>query len=533
VIVSIIAYGFVIAAFAAAIGWLLETALARFGGARRIVWVIAIVAAVVVPPLATALSDPVPAVQSTRANFLPPAVVRAGDIAGSPEKPPVSGAARIADWPLDRVAVAVWIASSTGILGFHLFGAWRLSQRARRWPITRLDAQLISVAPDVGPALFGWWNPRVVFPAWLLAAPAITRDHALAHEREHLAARDPQILAAANFVVALLPWNLPLWWMLRRLRFSMEVDCDARVVRAGADPSDYGLALLFVSERQSRVPLATLALIERASQLERRIRIMVDTPRHRALVAGLCLAFAGTCAIAAAQFEPPARIDTAPLKLPPSGSASLRVGQSVERLVRKEYPELLRGEWQGAPVIVVLMNDDFTIAKWARVDKPDLEAPVGTADFAALGIAEKDVPYAAISGISLPDRKDRMFMALFTERPARRGERFISKLFPDTREIDRSLFERYFDATARTAIPEGENPWVLLDRNGQVLRSGQEKVDSSSFRESLQARFGGIHANEITVSPVTTGDGAYVKDLGGRDVQLVSVWLAPDSPPLR
>jgi beta-lactamase regulating signal transducer with metallopeptidase domain len=530
-IASFIFYAIAIAALVAAIGWLLETALARFGGARRLVWIVAISAAVVVPPLATMLREPVPVVQSAGVTFAPAAMVQAGELAGLSAKAPTLRDARRSAWPLDTWAVGAWAAASLGILGFHLLGAWRLSQRARRWPMTRLGEQTISVAPDVGPALYGWWDPRVVFPAWLLAAPAATRDYALAHERQHLAARDPQILAAATFILALLPWNLPLWWMLRRLRFSMEVDCDARVVRAGADPADYGLALLFVSERQSRAPMATLALIERASQLERRIRIMVDTPRHRALVAGLCIAFAGTCALAAAQLEAPARIDTTPLKLPPSGASALRVGQSVENLVKREYPELLRGQWEGAPVVVVLMNEDFNIEKWARIEKPDLEAPVGTADFAAIGIAERDVPYAAITGISLPDRPDRIFMALYTEKPARHGERFISKIFPDTRAIDRSLFERYFDATARSAIPAGESPWVLLDRGGKVLRTGQEKVDSSTFRETLQTRFGGIHASEQTVTPITTSDGEYVKDLAGQDVQLVSIWLAPDSPP--
>jgi hypothetical protein len=302
------------------------------------------------------------------------------------------------------------------------------------------------------------------------------------------------------------------------------------VVRAGADASDYGLALLFVSERQSRAPLATLALIERASQLERRIRIMVDTPRHRALVAGLCIVFAGTCAFAAAQLDAPARIDSTPLKPPPTGSASLRVGQSVERLVQREYPELLKGEWKAAPVIVVLMNDDFTIAKWARIEKPDSEAPVGTADFAAIGIAESDVPYAAVTAMEVPNQKDRLFTALYTERPAKRGEHFVSKLFPDTRGVDREIFERYFDATARSAIPAGENPWVLLDRGGRVLHSGQEALGPSDLRETLQKRFSGIHTREITFTPVINANGAYVKNLGGSDVNLVSVWLAPDSP---
>ena len=81
--------------------------------------------------------------------------------------------------------------------------------------------------------MYGWWRPRIVFPDWLIAAPVATQTFALEHERQHLAVRDPQVLAGATLLFALVPWNLPLLWMLRRLRFAMEVDCDARVVRAG------------------------------------------------------------------------------------------------------------------------------------------------------------------------------------------------------------------------------------------------------------------------------------------------------------
>ena len=37
--------------------------------------------------------------------------------------------------------------------------------------------------------------------------------------------------------VVLMPWNLPLWWQWRRLRFAIEVDCDARVLASGRIPT--------------------------------------------------------------------------------------------------------------------------------------------------------------------------------------------------------------------------------------------------------------------------------------------------------
>jgi hypothetical protein len=98
-------------------------------------------------------------------------------------------------------------------------------------------------------------------------------------------ARDPQILTTATLLFALFPWNAPLAWMLRRLRFAMEVDCDARVVRGGADPASYGEALLYVSQRQAPAPATSIALIERPSQLERRINLMFASPKVSALIA--------------------------------------------------------------------------------------------------------------------------------------------------------------------------------------------------------------------------------------------------------
>jgi beta-lactamase regulating signal transducer with metallopeptidase domain len=529
-IVSFMLYSIVLGAFVAAIAWLLERALGSFGRARRNIWIVAIVAVFVLPPLATVLQAPVtPAPARLEAA---PAVLFVGRASASLKAAPALRAARIADWPLDTIAAVAWISGAMFVLAFYFANALRLSRRARAWRASNLDTCAISVAPDIGPALYGWWRPRIVFPAWLLAAPAALQRLALAHEREHLAVRDPQILAAATLLAALLPWNAALWWMLRRLRFSMEVDCDARVLRGGADPSDYGLALLFVSERQARSPIATIALIERRSQLERRINIMVDSPRHRVFVAGLCIALAGTCALAATQIEAPARIKTPLLKPAPTGGPGMRVGQSIERLLQAQYPELIAGNFEGTPVIVALFNDDFSIAKATTkiLAQPAREVSVEASIFETLGIAAADVPYHGETWIQLPQKTDKLILAAYTERPAKPGERFVSRLFPDTRVVDRQLFERYFDMPSQRGVPAGDSPWVLLDREGKVLRSGLESVDTTNFREVLGKRFGGIRAQEITVTPVVDGNAIPLHDVAGKELNLVSVWLSPDSP---
>jgi beta-lactamase regulating signal transducer with metallopeptidase domain len=85
---------------------------------------------------------------------------------------------------------------------------------------------------DVGPAVVGLIRPRIAVPGWLLDSPSATQQLVIADEQAHLVGNDVQLFTCALFLLALMPWNLPLWWQLRRLRRAIEVDCDARVLRA-------------------------------------------------------------------------------------------------------------------------------------------------------------------------------------------------------------------------------------------------------------------------------------------------------------
>jgi beta-lactamase regulating signal transducer with metallopeptidase domain len=530
VIASFVAYALVVGVFGAGVAWLVERGLARFGLARRGVWIAAIVLAVALPPAAILSQSPVRLEPATPVNSAPVALVRAGQVASSLRAAPELREARLGGLDLDTIVAVAWLLASTSVLAFHALGAWRLHRRSRDWQPMRVAAQAVCVAPDIGPALYGWWRPRVVFPAWLLEAPVATQRFALAHEREHQRARDPQTLAAATLLTALLPWNLPLHWMLRRLRFAMEVDCDARVLRAGADASDYGLALLFVSERQSRSPLGTLALIERPSQLERRIDIMVNSPRHRALVAGVCLALAGTCVFAAAQVAPPARIDTTPVKPPPGGANALQLGYAFEQHILKRYSGLFDEDVGGTPVVIMLVNGDKTVAKSAQIlaREPIQNIKADEAMFEAIGMDREEVPYMGAMGMQSPSNPDRKVLVIYTE-PRVPGEKFFPKLAPDTRAVDRNLYREYFGDAVKSGVAGGARPWVLLDRQGRVIRSGVEAVNPKDLNDMLERRFAGIQTQEITLTPVVDDRNEPQLDQAGKPLQLFSVWLAPDS----
>jgi hypothetical protein len=117
----------------------------------------------------------------------------------------------------------------------------------------------------------------------------------VAHEREHLAAGDPWLLAAALGALVLVPWNAPLWWIVRRLRHAIELDCDRRVLRRCVQTRAYGALLLKVSQGPAPgFAVVTPMLGEPVSYLERRIRAMTPRmPRHPRLLAGAAGAATG------------------------------------------------------------------------------------------------------------------------------------------------------------------------------------------------------------------------------------------------
>jgi TonB family protein len=163
----------------------------------------------------------------------------------------------------------------------------------------------VLLSHEVGPAVVGVVRPAIVVPRWTLAWAEPMQRLVVRHEGEHIRARDPLLILAATVAAALIPWNLALWFQLRRLRLAVEVDCDARTLRGGGDVATYGDLLLRVGARGSATALAAAAFAEPRSFLERRIRAMTDrTPRNRAARAAACAVL--TLGVAATGYALPA-----------------------------------------------------------------------------------------------------------------------------------------------------------------------------------------------------------------------------------
>jgi BlaR1 peptidase M56 len=258
-----------------------------------------------------------------------------------------------AEWSwadLDRPLALLWGALSLGLLAFGTAGALRLRDLRRGWRGMTLDGTPVLVSSGLGPAVVGVLRSQLVVPAWALDLDPRGRELVLAHEREHVRAGDPRLLAAGAVLLLLMPWNLPLWWQWRRLRLAVEMDCDARVLRRHPDRERYGRLLLEVSRRAARSLVPVAAFHEPMSLLERRIRaIAAGTPRrllwHGLVSVGATVLF---IVVACEAPRPVGVADVASGNVAPStrGVVDSLIAEELRPLIRENldryYPGLLR-----------------------------------------------------------------------------------------------------------------------------------------------------------------------------------------------
>ena len=359
-------YATVVAGIIGIAAAILERASAGTLRQRRGIWVTALVASAAVPAWA--------ALEPLRERSSPP-VGRSGGAAGAPRAVTTDGwiATRLAQVAerTDTTAIAsydstlalTWLAVAALALAGYGIGTWSLASRRRGWRVATVDGHDVLVSATVGPAVIGTIRPRIVVPEWALGLSPAERALMLEHERQHIAARDPLLLHGAAMVALLMPWNVMAWWLTRRLRLAVELDCDARVLSRGGDVRAYGTLLLDVCSRRVRggPPLAP-ALFARTSSLTRRILAMhpgrVTYPRMRAAL-GVVVVLAAT--VVACEMP-------SPEMLAPDGKdlASTRVFGTIvaatadtgiaylQKTVAERFPDVARGD--GGPTILYIVK---------------------------------------------------------------------------------------------------------------------------------------------------------------------------------
>ena len=420
-------YSTIVAAVLGVAAALVEKTASPIMRNRRWIWVAAVVLSAGLPIAVAGLELGRPAASSARlvrpqqpaANALVtetgPLASRLAELLAAADS---RGLAR-----LDRPFAIGW--GIAALLAFAAYGTatWSLARRRRTWRAALVDGQRVLLAPAVGPAVVGVARPAIVVPEWSLELSPEQRTLMIEHERQHVRARDPLLVHAAAMIAMMTPWNVALWWLHRRLRLAVELDCDARVLAGGRDVRVYGELLLDVCSRR-RGPSAVLApaLLERTSSLTRRILAMHPAPvRHATARAALGIAAALSIVVVACEMPTPDMLAPDGTSTPtrrvfgnaPAGTALDGI-DDIRNVVAQYFPSIARGEGEPSVLFVVrspsgeiLLTEAQPASRLSRTrEEPAGSAPgeageSGRSPVAALPAAVRSINPTDIAGIEV------------------------------------------------------------------------------------------------------------------------------------
>jgi len=348
-------------------GEALERALHLAARATRWAWVAGLAGSFLVPAAAWLRPSAFGALPVPLAQPVATGPITLRQVGGA--LPPPTRSFSLGD--LDAVLTWAWGLSSAALLLSLGGAALRLRTLRRGWRRATIDGRAVLVSDNVGPAVAGLWRSRVVLPEWALGLGEGERRLMLAHEEEHVRARDPWLLAAAAAALVLAPWNAVLWWQVRRLRLAVEMDCDARVLACSGDAPAYGELLLRVGRRRARLPLGAAALGEPVSFLGRRIRRMVTAlPGWRWAGATAASILAAAAVVLAC--EAPRPVGSQATTDPRAVAQMDRVSKSpdasyLQRLAHQYHPDAFVHPRPGAAIALVFDAQDSLIGHAAGV----------------------------------------------------------------------------------------------------------------------------------------------------------------------
>jgi len=361
-----------------------------------------------------------------------------------------TGTASSRSW--DGVLLAVCVAASLALVALLVVAHVQLAVARRSWGRDRVDGVSVYVSRDVGPAALGFFGGSIVIPEWALRLEERLRRLMLLHESEHVRAGDPRLLGLGLAAAAAMPWNPVVWWLLRRLRLAIELDCDARVLRREPDPRGYGALLLEVGRRFSGTGLVAAALAEPQSFLERRLRRLVG-PKPRGW--GRALAAGGTAVVLtvlACEAPEPTVVPTEE----PAGED--RVASAKRLLEEAEKRVLLSDPGSACPALLVL--DGVVLGRFAprspadevmsRLEPMTLKRIEVVRGLPASGVAERLGFSGVCSVIQMWSKTDTAGIALppEIEVPGRAGADAASSRFVLSANEIRIVPEERSEATA-------------------------------------------------------------------------------------
>lgn len=235
----------------------------------RFVWLAGICFSIVVP-FAT-IARPVDATARTDVSVITPTGITPAPVT---EKPNLLDRIAALAQQLNSALVLLWVATSVLLLTIIAILLRRTRILLSDSVAGILEGESVRLSETVGPAIVGIVRYEILIPRWVSMLSGEQRKLILMHEKQHARVFDPAITFTAVVLTALMPFNVVLWFMVRRLRTAIEIDCDRRVLNHATDVEAYASLLIDVGAHVSRAPILAAALNESASQLQQRIHAM-------------------------------------------------------------------------------------------------------------------------------------------------------------------------------------------------------------------------------------------------------------------
>lgn len=508
-------YAMLVAACAAVAAMALEP-LARARSLKtRWVWVSALVASFIIPVAMAVRPMQESAMRSLTSSFEP------ASLAASATD---TSAALVT---VDSYLGLGWLFASGAMLLVVVSGVVQLRRSRSRGDKAQVGGASVALTPDVGPGAIWFGEPRIVLPRWVCSLGEASASLLVRHEVEHVRAGDPMLLAIGLGALVVAPWNLPLWFITRRLRAAIEIDCDARVLAAGGDVRAYGELLLTVAARRNaraalhRSLIAILPFAEPATPLERRIRAMTDrTPRLSLTRRIAMMAIAGVAILAACEArrpDPVAPVTTFSVhndSVKSSGSMSTEQAETLKQKLAQEMamrvPDSVLAGNPNDPLLVVYSSKG-TLLMTKRLSKESGGAggvPINPNAILTVDVAKG--PSAALTpetkgGIirvvikpdaenspdvwTSDDTKQRLALPSSDARPKVTSDKATDER---TAVRDAELSERKETAAARI---------MIYDANGALVRDLPAGTKVESYVDSEQIA-------RVDVNKPILGDGA-------------------------
>ena len=513
----------------------------RSAAVRHMLWMFAIVGAVLLPGLARLApfqwrilpnSVSVDEIQQTRARsagIVPGKRVTAAEsefeAASVPSLAAVDGAAPATSkvgvgtvllWMWAAGAVFLLLRLVVSLIAVNRIAAraseitddsWRmLTDRAIRAMGVRVPVEVRRSDEVAMPFATGVWRPVIVLPAETDNWNAHQRDAVLLHELAHIS-RGDLAMNILSHVTRAAYWVNPLAWLAaHRLRVEGEKAADDAVLRGGARPSEYADHLLsIVRSVGATVPNVALAMARR-SDFEGRLLAILEpgVPRARmtrvraaSLAALFVMAILPLAAMTSAAPTAPSQADIdlalngaskVKLQSQPNNAPLPAASGEVAALSATLGDESVNVRLAAAQSLGNL-QDPAAITALAKALKEDTDARVREACAAALGEIDDNraVPHLleALKSEKTPKVKARIVEALREIDDPSAVPGVIVALRDDSPEVRREAAS----ALAEFEEPTGLRALIGLARDGdvQVRREVAQHIGQLETSEALQA----------------------------------------------